>query len=48
MYRPFYAEAAIYPPNQFLETAMTTTKSLAAPVEQAMQNLRRAGILGAS
>jgi predicted amidohydrolase len=45
MYRPFYSEAAFYPPNQFLDAPMRNTEALAGPVERALRNLARNGVV---
>jgi predicted amidohydrolase len=45
MYRPFYSEAAFYPPNQFLDAPMTNAKALSGPVERALANLARSGVV---
>ena len=45
IYRPFYAEAAFYPPNQFLDAPMTAARELAGPADKALRNLVAAGIV---
>jgi predicted amidohydrolase len=45
MYRQFYSEASFYPPNQFLDAPMIGVREAAAPVERALKNLARAGIV---
>ena len=45
MYRPFFADASFYPPNQFLDRPMTDSDSLEPAIEAALRNLRARGIV---
>jgi predicted amidohydrolase len=44
MYRPFYATAVGYPPNQFLKTPMTNADATVPIVRESINALSRAGI----
>ena len=46
MYRPFFAKAAFYPPNSFLDRPMQESADLDGPVAVAMRNLKEAGLVG--
>lgn len=45
MYRPYYADAAFYPPNRFRDKLMTGADDLAEPVAMALDNLVRRGVI---
>jgi len=46
MYRPFFAKAAFYPPNSFLDRPMQDEADLERPAALALRNLKEAGIVG--
>ncbi len=45
MYRPFFASASFYPPNQFLETPMVDGDSTRAVLAASLKNMAKAGVI---
>ena len=45
MYRPFFASASFYPPNQFLETPMADRGSTRPALAASLSNMAKAGII---
>ena len=45
MYRPFYASAAFYPPNSFLDFPMADTAATKPFIAASLANMARAGVL---
>ena len=45
MYRPFFANASFYPPNQFLETPMTDGEAAKPALAASLKNMARAGVI---
>jgi predicted amidohydrolase len=45
MYRPFFANASFYPPNQFLETPMVDNDSAKPVLAASLQNMAKAGVI---
>jgi predicted amidohydrolase len=45
MYRPFYATAAFYPPNSFLDAPMTDIAATKALLAASLDNMAKAGVL---
>jgi predicted amidohydrolase len=45
MYRPFFANASFYPPNQFLETPMVDGESARPVLAASLKNMARAGVI---
>jgi predicted amidohydrolase len=45
MYRPFFANASFYPPNQFLDTPMADGDSAKPVLAAALKNMAKAGVI---
>jgi hypothetical protein len=45
MYRPFFANASFYPPNQFLETPMADGEAAKPALAASLKNMARAGVI---
>ncbi len=45
MYRPFFASASFYPPNQFLETPMADAAATRPVLAASLKNMAKAGII---
>jgi predicted amidohydrolase len=45
MYRPFFATASFYPPNQFLETPMVDAASTRPVLAASLKNMAKAGVI---
>jgi predicted amidohydrolase len=45
MYRPFFANASFYPPNQFLDTPMADGDSAKPVLAASLQNMAKAGVI---
>lgn len=45
MYRPFFADASSYPPNQFLDHPRTDAQSLEPVTQMTLRNLAARGIV---
>jgi predicted amidohydrolase len=45
LYRPFYASASFYPPNQFLETPMANAESAKPALKASIRNMTAVGVI---
>jgi hypothetical protein len=45
LYRPFYASASFYPPNQFLETPMVDAESAKPALKASIRNMAALGVI---
>jgi hypothetical protein len=45
MYRPFFANASFYPPNQFLDTPMADGDSAKPVLAASLRNMAKAGVI---